>query len=67
MMCYRNVPVDGVEALCAVLKGFAYPCSFIDIIQIFARSVPQLPIICNQMPNFINENWNHLLSDMNQP
>ena len=32
IMCCNNVRVDGVEALCAVLKRFAYPCRFIDMI-----------------------------------
>ena len=56
-----------VEALCAVLKRFAYPCRFIDMIQIFARPIPQLSITCNQMTNLIYENWIHLLSNLNQP
>ena len=67
IMCYNIVRIDGVEALCAVLKRFAYPCRFIDMIQIFARPIPQLSIICNQMTNLIYENWNHLLSNLNQP
>ena len=67
IMCYNNVRVDDVEALCAVLKRFAYPCRFIDMIQIFARPIPRLSIICNQMANLIYENWNHLLSNLNQP
>ena len=56
-----------VEALCVVLKRFAYPCRFIDMIQIFARPIPQLSITCNQMTNLIYENWIHLLSNLNQP
>ena len=32
IMCYNNLRVDGVEALCAVLKRFAYTCRFIDMI-----------------------------------
>ena len=38
IMCYNNVWIDGVEALCAVLKRFAYPCRFINMIQIFAKA-----------------------------
>ena len=56
-----------VEALCAVLKRFAYPCRFIDMIQIFARPISQLSMICNQMAKLIYENWNDLLSNLNQP
>ena len=67
IMCYNNARVDGVEALCAVLKRFACPCRFIDMIQIFARPIPQLSITCNQMTNLIYKNWNHLLSNLNQP
>ena len=67
IMCYNNVRVDGVEALCAVLKRLAHPCRFIDVIQIFARPIPQLSIIYNQMTNLIYKNWNHLLSNLNQP
>ena len=66
-MCYNNVRVDSVEALGAVLKRFANPCRFTDMIQIFARPIPLLSIICNQMTNLIYENWNHLLSNLNQP
>ena len=66
-MCFNNVRVDGVEALRAVLKRFTYPCRFIDMIQFFARPIPHLSIICNQMTNLIYENWNRLLSNLNQP
>ena len=66
-MRYNNVRVDDVEVLCAVLKRFASPCRFIDMIQLLARPIPQLSIICNQMTNLIYENWNHLLSNLNQP
>ena len=65
IMCY-NVQVADVEGLCAVLKRFAYPCRCIDMIQIFARPVPQLSIICNQITNLIYENWNNLPSNLNQ-
>ena len=63
IMCWNNVRVDGVEALCAVLERFAYPCRFIDMIKIYARPIPQLSIICNQMTNLIYENWNHFPVD----
>ena len=67
IMCYNNVRVDGVEDLCAVLKRLAHLCRFIDVIQIFARPILQLSIICYQMTNLIYKNWNHLLSNLNQP
>ena len=64
--CYNNVRIGGVEALCTVLKRFAYPCRFMNMVQIFARPVPQLSIICNQMTNLIYDNWNYLLNNLNQ-
>ena len=37
------------------------------MMQIFTRLVPQLPVIYKQVTNLIYENWNHLLSNLNQP
>ena len=66
-MCYNNVQVDGVEALCTILKRFTDPCRFIDIIQILARPGPQLSIICSQVTSFMYKNRNYLLSNLSQP
>lgn len=57
------------EALkhCTLLKRFAYPFRYLDMIPRFARPVPQLSMITNHMINLIYNNWYHLLSDIYQP
>ncbi|CAH3024094.1 unnamed protein product, partial [Porites evermanni] len=30
--CYNGLTVDGTEALCILLKRFAYPCRYLDMI-----------------------------------
>ena len=40
---------DGAEGLCIMLKRFAYPCWYFDIIPIFGRSVPELSMISNEV------------------
>ena len=65
--CYNRVVVDGIEALCIFLKRFAYPCRYSDMLPRFARPVPQLCMISNQMMNFIYQTQNHRLRSFNQP
>jgi len=45
--CPNGVLVDGMEALSMLLKRFAYPCRFADMIARFGRPVPQLSMITN--------------------
>ena len=65
--CYNGIVVDGIEALCVLLKRFAYPCRYGDMIPRFGRPVPQLSMISNQMMDFIFDEYGHLLSDLVQP
>ena len=65
--CYNRVVVDGIEALCIFLKRFAYPCRYSDMLPRFARAVPQICMISNQMMNFIYQTQNHRLRSFNQP
>ena len=65
-VCYNNVTIDGLEALCIILKRYAYPCRYYDLVPIFARPVPQLCIITNQVTNFIFDRWANLLRTLNQ-
>ena len=46
--CSNGTICDGTEGLCIVLKRFAYPCRYSDMMPIFGRSVPELSMICNQ-------------------
>ena len=65
--CYNGIVGDGIEALCVLLKRFAYPCRYGDMIPRFGRPVPQLSMINNQMMKFIFDEYGHLLSDLVQP
>ena len=49
-----------------LLKRFAYPCHYVDLVPRFARPVPQLCIITNHMIDFIFGQWGRLLSDFQQ-
>ena len=51
--CYNGWVVDAVEALCIVLKRYAYPSRYTDLVPRFGRSVPLLCIVVNQMTDLI--------------
>ena len=40
VVCYNRLIVDGIEALCVLLKRFAYPIRYSDMCPRFARPVP---------------------------
>ena len=63
---YNNIRVDGLEALCIVLRRLCYPNRFADLIPRFGRPVPQLSMIFKQTLDFLILEWDHLLSDLNQ-
>ena len=65
--CYNRIVVDGIEALCIFLKRFAYPCRYADILPRFARPVPQLCMISNEIMNFIYQTQHHRLRSFDQP
>ena len=54
--------------LCIILRRFAYPCRYYDLIPIFGRPVAELCMIANQVTDFIYDlhgprisQWNHVL------
>ena len=49
MKCPNSVLVDGTEALSVLLKRFAYPYPFGDMVARFGRPVPQLSMITNRI------------------
>ena len=65
-LCYNNVTIDSLEALCIMLKRFAFPCRYSELVPLFARPIPQLSIICNQITDFSFDRWHHLLNNLNQ-
>ena len=59
--------VGGIEAVCILLKRFAYACRYSDMLSRFARPVPQFCMISNQEMDFIYQTHHHRLKNFNQP
>ena len=63
--CSNGTICDGTEGLCIVLKRFAYPCRYSDMMPIFGRSVPELSMICNQVTDWIYNTHGHKVTRWN--
>ncbi|XP_071944737.1 uncharacterized protein [Antedon mediterranea] len=61
--CVNGLKVTGIETLCILLKRFAYPCRYIDMVPMFARPIPQLCMITNMALNYIYNGFEHLFSN----
>ena len=64
--CNDREVCNSVEAFYILLKHFAYPCRYQDIIYQFARPVPQLYMISNLVLDVLFNNWGHLLRTFKQ-
>ena len=64
--CYNRLVVDGIEALCILLKRFAYPIRYSDMIPRFGRPVPQYSIITNHIMDHIYQGHGHRLTNFDQ-
>ena len=67
LRCYNGAVVDSAEALCILLRRVAYPCRYGDLVQRFARPVPQLSMITNLVITELYDRFGHLLQTMDQP
>ena len=63
--CYQGTICDKEEALCILLKRFAYPCRYSDLIPTFGRPVPELVMINNTMISLILDLHVHRLMQWN--
>lgn len=63
--CPQGTICNGIEGLCMLLKRFAYPCRYSDMIPYFARPVPELSMITNQVLEFIYEEHHHRIDQWN--
>ncbi|XP_028411159.1 uncharacterized protein LOC114533765 [Dendronephthya gigantea] len=64
--CPQGTKADGLEGLCAVLKRFAYPCRYSDMIPLFGRAVPELSMITNVVVDYIYDHHGHRVSHWNE-
>lgn len=65
--CYNGSVFSGLEAFCALLKRFAYPCRYADMVPIFGRPVPELSLMSNYMVDYLYNTYETLLHTFNQP
>ena len=63
--CHQGTVCDGIEGLCMLLKRFAYPCRYSDMVPCFGRPVAELAMISNKVTDFIYEQHNHRLTRWN--
>ena len=65
-VCPQGTKADGIEGLCCVLKRFAYPCRYSDMIPLFGRTVPELSMISNVAVDYIYNHHGHKLLQWNE-
>ena len=63
--CVNGTICDGTEGLCIVLKRFAYPCRYSDMIPIFGRSVSELSNISNEVIGWLYAEHGHRVTQWN--
>ncbi|XP_068738581.1 uncharacterized protein [Montipora capricornis] len=63
--CQQRSKIDGMEGLCMLLRRFAYPCRYSDMISRFGRPVPVLSMVTNTVLDYIYDTHGHLLTDWN--
>ena len=61
--CDQGTVRDGTEGLCILLKRFAYPCRYSDMIPIFGRPVPEICMISNTVMDWVYDNHRHRIMD----
>lgn len=65
--CYNRVVISGIEATCILLKRFAYPCRFGDMVPRFGRPKAQLSMIAGEITSLVYNLHHHRLETFNQP
>ena len=63
--CDQGTICEGLEGLCILLKCFAFPCQFSDMIPIFGRPVPELCMINNTVIDWVYNHHRHRIMDWN--
>ena len=63
--CSQRSKADGTEALCKLLKRLSYPIRYSDMVPRFARPVPVLSMLTNQVLDYIYETHSHRITHWN--
>jgi hypothetical protein len=64
--CPQGTVVDGIEGFSMLLKRFAYPCRYSDMISRFGRPVPESSIITTTVMDYVYDVHGHHLTSFNQ-
>ena len=64
--CEQRSICDGIEALCILLRRLSYPCRYGDMIRRFAKPVPVLRMVTNQMIDHVYDLHGHRVTQWNQ-
>lgn len=65
-VCSNGTTASAVEGLCMLLKRFAYPCRYSDLIPRFGRSKSEICLIVNKVMRYLSDVWKHLLTRFEQ-
>lgn len=65
--CRQGTTCSGEEALFILLKRFAYPCRYSDMVSRFGRNPSELCLIYNEELDLVYEQHHHRLESWNQP
>ena len=63
--CNQRSICDGIEGLCILLKRMSYPCRYGDMIHLFAKPVPVLSMITNEVLDYIYDTYGHKVLQWN--
>lgn len=65
--CSSRTSAEKEEAFCMLLRRFAYPCRYVDLMPQFGRSLPEISLITNAVTDYIYDTHGHLLTTPNHP
>ena len=65
IVCHQGTICEGTEGLCMLLKRLCYPCRYSDMVHLFARPVPVLCMITNQVLDYIYQAHSHRILQWN--
>ena len=63
--CSQRSVCDGEEALCLLLKRMCFPCRYSDMVHLFAKPVPVISMITNEVFTYIYATRRHRIQQLN--
>ena len=66
VVCFNSTTSSKSEGLCMLLRRFAYPCRYSDLMPRFGRSKSEICLIVNEVMSHIARNFGQLLEMLDQ-